>query len=227
MREFARPNGRLAFLSDDERNALFQDLVHVITQNKLYSISTSILEQDFREFFPTARFKGLFGPAPLAFIWVLVLNGCITEQSEKMAPMGYIVAESDEAAQMIECHSFIRNYFKTQRDECIGNITFSSPRELNALQASDLIAWSNRRCKLEIPFDQGFGPLKRLTRHVEGSERNFPHFHFEIRRESTQQLAAIVNGEFPDPPRIGTIKLLLTEKDRKKIESFRAQRKDP
>jgi hypothetical protein len=76
-----------------------------------------------------------------------------------------------------------------------------------------------------VAFDRGFGPLRRLTRHVEGSERNFPHFHFEIKRESTQKLAAIVDGEFPDLPRIGTIKLLLTEKDRKRIQAFRAQRK--
>jgi hypothetical protein len=139
MKEFARPNGRLAYLRDDECSALFQDLVHVITQNKLYSISTSILEQDFRECFPTSRFKGLFGPAPLAFIWVMVLNGCIAEQSELMAPIGYVVAESDDTSQMQECHSFIRNYFNTQREECVGDLAFSSPHKLSALQASDLI----------------------------------------------------------------------------------------
>lgn len=47
MKEFGRPDGRLGYLTDDERQALFSDLVTVINNHKLYSISSSITEQEF------------------------------------------------------------------------------------------------------------------------------------------------------------------------------------
>jgi hypothetical protein len=223
MREFGRPHGRFAYLSDDDRKALFSDLVHVITQDKLYSVSASVLEQDFREFFPTSKFKGLFGPAPLAFIWCMVINLIVADNAEELGPMAYLVAESDESAQMLESHCFFKHYADTRGDgdDCIGSIAFDTPKKIHALQAADMIAWSVRRRKMEEAFDRGFEPLLRLTRHVKGSERHFPHFHLDATRESTRKLAEIVNAEFPNPPKIGTIKLLLTERDRKLVEGYR------
>jgi hypothetical protein len=221
MREFARPDGRLAYLSDDDRRALFSDLVYVITQNKIHSVSASVLQQDFREFFPKSKFKGLFGPAPLAFIWCIVLNYIICENAKKMGRMEYVVAKSDESSQMKEAHRLSEYFEKTRGTDCIGAIKFGSPQQEYALQAADMISWSNRRQKIGKPFNRGFEPLERLTRHIKGSERNFPHFHIDAKRESTQSLADIINAEFPNPPKIGTIKLLLTDEDRKLIEGYR------
>jgi len=220
MREFNRPHKRLAHLSDDKRRALFQDLVQVITDNKLYSVSASVLEKDFRDFFPLDRFKGLFEPAPLAFIWCVILNLIVADNAEKIGPTAYLVATSDERTQMLECHAFLENFANNSGDERVGSITFDSPKRAYALQAADMIAWSNRKHKLGEMFGEGFQPLERLTRHVKGSERNYPHFHFDVPRESTKKLAEIVNAQFPILPKLGTIKLLLSAKDRKMIEGL-------
>jgi len=209
MREFTKPEGKFAYLTEDQRRALFSDLVHEIKQNTANSVSASVLEQDFEEFFPRAKFKRLFGPAPLAFIWCIVINLTLAENAPSMPKVSYLVAESDNPAQMLEAHAFMRDYAESREDggELIGSIAFDTPANVYALQAADMIAWSNRRKQLKIPFDRGFEPLERLTRHVGTGNRKSLHLHLAATRESTRELAGIINAEFPNPPKIGTIKL--------------------
>jgi hypothetical protein len=224
MKEFYRPHGRLAYLSDDERMALFQDLVSTINKNKLYSLTVSVLEKDFKECFPSDKFKSLFGPAPLAFIWCMVLNQLICDETKRVSRVAYLVSETVESSQIVEAHRFVRHYAEINHFDSIGAVAFDSHKNVNALQAADMIAWSNRKKMLREKFDQGFEPLERLTRTVKGTERGFPHFHFETKIESTRKLADIITAEFPNPPKIGTIKLLMTAKDRKRLEEFSLNR---
>jgi hypothetical protein len=95
MREFTRPHGKFAYLKEGQRKDLFSDLVHVIKQNSLHSVSASVLEQDFKEFFPKTKFERLFGPAPLAFIWCMVINIILAENAKNMPKVAYLVAEGN------------------------------------------------------------------------------------------------------------------------------------
>jgi hypothetical protein len=208
MREFTGKGERLAYLSDGKRSALFADLVEAINRNKLHSVSASVLEQDFKEFFPNSKFKGLFGQAPLALIWCMVQNIILAEKAGSLPKIAYLVANSDDSAQLLEAHSLLRECVETRphENEHIGSLSFDSPKNVYALQAADMIAWSNRRKKLGEPFTQGFQPLERLTRHVKGERESF-HFHLDATRQTTQQLADIINSEPTIPLKFKTIRL--------------------
>ena len=93
MREFARPHGRLAYLTDDQRRALFGDLVGLIRKYQYYSLTISATNLEVQEFFPSRQFRRLFGSTPLAFIWCLVLNHCnakVHKSHDRLSPMAYV-----------------------------------------------------------------------------------------------------------------------------------------
>ena len=94
MREFARPHGRFAYLSNTERAALFSDLVKLINETKFYSATAVVQNMEFQEFFPQPEFRKLFGVAPLAFLWCLILNRVLIEWYDDLRPVAYVVSES-------------------------------------------------------------------------------------------------------------------------------------
>ncbi|MCX6634203.1 MAG: hypothetical protein NT090_03830, partial [Acidobacteria bacterium] len=192
MKEFARPDGRLACLNDSERRALFTDLVYLTNKNKVYSLTTAVSNLEFQQFFPPARFRGLIGPAPLAFLWCMILNHVIIADHERMGKMAYIVDKSHLSAQMTDCYNFWTSYETRGEEECTGSLTFERASEVCALQAADMIAWANRKRHLGQEFIDGFEPLDLLTRYVESDVKPSIHFHFPVTEESTKKLAAIL-----------------------------------
>jgi hypothetical protein len=210
MKEFSR-KGRFAYLSDDERRALFQDLEYTIRKHKAYSITTEVSGQDFREFFPAERFRHLLGSAPLAFLWVIILNGALVLEHDFLEKMAYLCSHSPIDTQMVEVHSFWGEFESVPTrfsKKCTGALGFDWPSEVNALQAADMVAWSNRKKALGEAFTCGFEPLERLTRTVDTKERDFPHFHYPIPRKSTSGLAEIISNSAPNPKKIGHLEMV-------------------
>ena len=195
MREFGRPNGRLAYLSDDERRALFHDLFFLINKWKAWSLTVEIDHLEFQKYFPQDRFKKLFGVAPLAFIWCMILNhGIITEHLDKLAKIAYVVAKSDFNTAMLDSHTFIQSYEQNVDDEHTAEIDFDTPSNANQLQAADMVAWANRRKVANTPFNNGFESLELLTRHVESEVKPALHLHKKVDDDSTKELANIVGN---------------------------------
>jgi len=219
MREFARPDGRLAYLTADERQALFSDLVAVINKHKVYSVSASITEEEFRAFFPSDRLKGVIGAASLAFAYCLTANCNVWDINNLETSLAYLVSQSKESSQLEEMHRLFSRWEEERKTSYIGSITFDSHKRVYALQAADMIAWSNRRKILGQTFDSGFQPLDRLTRTVAGEKRHYPHYHLKADRERTEDLAKIINEEFPELPKIGVVPLVLDSKDVKRVNA--------
>ena len=199
MKEFARPHGRFAHLTDNERESLFDDLVQLINRAKKYSTSVRVNNLDFRQFFPAEKYKGLFGPSPLAYLFCLIVNSVFLRSKGETNPIAYLVAESDDNSQLADVHAAWRivedRYQESQKLSRTGAIAFDWPKNICALQASDLIAWSNRRHAINVPFNQGFAPLRYLTDSKE-VQHKVMHFHFEVTAERAQSLAqSIDNGE--------------------------------
>jgi hypothetical protein len=192
MRDFARPHGRLSYLSDDRRRALFYDLVCLINQNKIYSFTTVVDNLEFQNCFPAEAFKKYMGAAPLAYLWCLILNFCLIEMHPILAPMEYIIAECDFSQQLSDCYEFWRSY--ELWSNCESNMPFSlnKPSDLNALQAADMIAWANLKKHRGETFSHGFEPLELLTRYVESALKPGIHLHYPVKKNSTKKLADIL-----------------------------------
>ena len=61
MRDFARPAGRLAHLSDEKRRWLLNYLVELINRFKAYSLTVGVDNLDFSGCFPQGKFRGYMG----------------------------------------------------------------------------------------------------------------------------------------------------------------------
>ncbi len=208
MREFVRPYGRLAYLSDEQRRDLFQDLVYLINKRKAWSMTVEIDHLEFQQFFPQGKFRKLFGVAPLAFIWCMVLNNGIINLHllDQVAKVAYVVAKSDFNAAMFECHAFIKSYERNADREFTGAIQFDDPAAANQLQAADMVAWANRRKVAGDLFGGGFEPLELLTRTVESETKTAIHSHYKVNGESTRKLAEIVGN-----PSRGSVRIPLLQ----------------
>jgi Protein of unknown function (DUF3800) len=193
MKEFARPNGRLAYLTDDERRAIFSDLVYLINTQKAWSLTIEVDHLEFQQFFPLKEYRGLFGAVPLAFIWGMVLNGSIMRTLDaKYRKMAYMVAKSSDNPSIVDSHSFMQSYEENAGLDHTGSLTFETPRGINALQAADMVAWANRRKCVGMGFTQGYEPLELLTRNVQSDVKGIWHFHKVVESEDTRKLAEIL-----------------------------------
>jgi hypothetical protein len=199
MKEFARPDGRLAYVSDHQRRSLFVDLVHQINRNKIYSVTVVVNNNEFSECFPSSVYKGYMSPSAYAFLWCLLLNYLHVKQAQDrdgicLDPMAYIVAESDFNTQLMDCYTFWRSCEKYEESEHTGSITLGQPKSVYALQAADMVAWANLRKHRGLPFDKGFEPLELLTQYVESDVKPNIHYHFPVDKESAQRLAGILGS---------------------------------
>jgi hypothetical protein len=192
MKEFGRPHGRLAYLSDSERRALFSDLVRLINDNKIYSLTAVVNNQDFSRYFPPETFGSHLDAPSMAIFWCILLNHLNVKSHERMAPMAYLVARSDDGPQLTDAYNFWKSYQQYLEEDHTGSLTFDDPTKINALQAADLVAWSNNRKHRNDPFKGGLEPLELLTRYVESERKPSVHFHFAVTEESIRKLAPIV-----------------------------------
>jgi len=195
MRDFARPDGRLAHLSDDERRALFYELVYLINSNKAYGLTVAVDNLELQEFFPASAFRGYMGAAPLAFLWCMILNHIMVRDHDRLDRMAYLVARSPNYNPLVtECYDFWKSGELRIGQEHTGALAFDDLPKVNALQAADMVAWANHRKRSGGSFDQGFEALELLTRYVQSDVKPSPHLHFEVTSESTRKLAEILGA---------------------------------
>jgi hypothetical protein len=191
MREFNRPNGRLAHLSNEQRKSLFHDLVYLINRNKLFSLTAVVDNLEFQKYFPVPQFRRYMGAAPLAFLQCALLNHILV-RDHGMRPMAYMIARSDSNSVITDCYNFWKSYETRIACEHTGSLTFDDPSRVNALQAADMVAWANRRNHAGGNFNNGFEALELLTRYVESDVKPSIHLHFVVEEESTRKLAEIL-----------------------------------
>jgi hypothetical protein len=194
MKEFSPPNGCLSQMKHPARRALFADLVYLINKNKAYSLTVAVDNLEFQQFFPAQMFRGLFGPAPLAFLWCMILNHGIFDDHKYTNRLPYVVATSHFNPEITDCHAFFESFEIRNDKRYSGSLTFSTPEEDNALQAADMVSWANRRKHLGKPFKDGFEPLELLTRYVESDKKPVIHFHYPADKRSTETLAAVLGS---------------------------------
>lgn len=188
MKDFSRPYGRLAGLSDEARQALFSDLVSLINQEKTYSLTASVDGPVFEKAFPSVDYRRLLRPDAFAFLYCLIQNHAMSAlKDHRLSPIAYIVADSDVNGQMIEMHSAWRTIEDQEFKPITGSITIDRPTRIAALQAADLVVWSSRRDLLGQPFDSGFEPLRRLLR----ADGKRPHIHYPVNETNIERMRKV------------------------------------
>ncbi len=106
MKEFARPHGRLACLTEKQRRELFRDLVGTVNKRKLYGLTVAVDNDDFQNLFPHKKFKKHFTSAALAFLWCMILNrGIVKDHVDKIDKIAYFLSESPVDTQMTDCYN--------------------------------------------------------------------------------------------------------------------------
>jgi hypothetical protein len=185
--------GKFGHLGTDERRALFQDAVDLINQRKVYSLTVEVDNLDFQKFFPAKKYRGLLGPAPLAFFMSMVLDSIVSRDHNNSGKMAYVVAKSHNNSEIVDAHTFILSYTERRSDLRVGSLRFDTPQSICALQAADLVAWANRNKALNRSFVSGFEPLERLTRTVDSEVRPpMIHLHHTFNPKSVESLAPIL-----------------------------------
>ena len=192
MKEFARPYGRLARVSDSKRKELFYDLVYLINKHKAYGLTVAVDNPEFQNLFSPQTFRSHLSSTSFAFLWCMILNHSLVKGHSRLDKMAYVIARSPQNAQMTDCYNFWTSYESIEGKEFAGSLTFDTPKAANALQAADLVAWANLRKHVGRAFDDGFEPLELLTRDVASDVKPSIHFHYPVTDRSTQKLAEIV-----------------------------------
>ena len=88
MKDFRRPKGRLAHLSNRERQTLFEDVVHAINKHKIYSIAAVLTTDQYRKQFSSRFCKEGMGVYGACFILCCQMNHILAKQnnySERIA----------------------------------------------------------------------------------------------------------------------------------------------
>jgi hypothetical protein len=170
MKEFGRPDGKLAYLTDSDRYLLFANIAGIVNSHKIYSVAATLDQQQYREILKLNKRKEM-SPHGLCFIHCVVTNYVNAKDNKYKHNIAYLLSEvSEHKGQILISHAAIR---REQEEKSIpyrvGSISFDLPKYVPALQAADVIAWGVRRRLIGDSFDQGFDYIENIISesHVE------------------------------------------------------------
>jgi hypothetical protein len=161
MKEFRRPDGRLADVSNDQRRALFSDVVKVINENKIYSIAASLTPDRFKKYFDKTFRRETMSVYGMCFILCAHRNYLRTQQNHYDENIPFLMDSGNQYAEHVRAaHAAMQeDQWKTMR---VGSLTFDKDEDWSPLQAADVIAWASRTRVQRGSFDNGYEPLAGL-----------------------------------------------------------------
>lgn len=143
IKEFRRPQGRLANISNDARLALFSDAAKLINTYKIYSVAATVTSEAYKKHFDKQFRKEGMSIYGSAFITCAYMNHSMAKQNNYRGRIAFVMDAGNEFAEHVR-----GAHFTTQDKEWafmnIGPLTFDSDTACNPLQAADVIAWASR-----------------------------------------------------------------------------------
>jgi hypothetical protein len=185
MVDFVRPHGKHIGVHREMKESLFRDASALINGHKLYSLSISIPQQEFRSFLPEEISKAIAGPYAFAFFTAVLFNQGMAEKKQFGERIAYLVDRgSAHPEQLIAAHATIQRVEQqSHRRRRTADLDFDTDDRAQALQAADLVVWSARRKESGNLGDE-FTPLNQVL-----SEDKPPHCHVPIPLEGIMMLA--------------------------------------
>lgn len=174
MKEFCRPYGELAYLTDSQRYLLFANIAGIINSHKIYSIAGIIDQKQYREILKLNKRKEM-SPYGFCLLLCAYANHIEARNNNRQHDIAYLLSEvSEHKGQIIDAHAEMK---RMQKEESMPLhmsriLKFENPKNVPALQAADVIAWGVRRQLVGGQFNQGFDFIENIIKdqhHVQHS----------------------------------------------------------
>ena len=157
MKDFGQ-HGNLAALQSADRKAIFRDAVSIINKYKLYSVGASITYAKYLEKLSPA-IRGAMSVYGFCFILSAYAEHVRAVHNNYTKNIGFILDSGNAyAAHVREGHAALKRWQDTTPLN-VGSPTFEDDKDVSAIQAADLVAWSVRRRLTKSSFGNGFEPL--------------------------------------------------------------------
>jgi uncharacterized protein DUF3800 len=205
MQDFVRPHGKHVGMLKEMKLSLFQDVSKLINSHKLYSLSVSIPQVDFRTVLSPEICKTFAGPYALAFACGAIMHRLIGHRANHQTAIAYLIDEgSAYPEQLLAAHLAIANMERSRNEfRYTGAIGFDSDDRVPALQVADVIAWSARRREIDKDktLRDEFEPLLEVL-----SENKPFHLHTPVDLDGIEAFARPIikwittTGTPPPPP---------------------------
>jgi hypothetical protein len=162
MKEFGRPHGKFAHISDCCRMDLFTDACDLIRKYRAVSIAATLSNDEYQTNVPQeARDK--YSVYAMCFSLTVIMNHQLAKANNYIDPIPFILDSGNPYKRhVVKAHTFLQKRFQQHEYLHLGSLTFDDDKALGILQAADIIAWGTRRRVTGVPFGSGFAPIEQL-----------------------------------------------------------------
>jgi len=161
IKDFWRPKGRLANVSNDTKHALFTDLVPLINECKIYSIAATLTTEKYKRHFGAAFRKEGMGLYGVCFMMCAVINHQLAQHNKYDKRIPFLMDAGNQYAHHVRgAHAELQK--EHWRYMNVGSLTFDDDKLWSPLQAADVIAWASRVREQTGQFTNGYEPLVGL-----------------------------------------------------------------
>lgn len=175
MKEFGRPHGRLAHISDCCRRELFTEACHLIRKYRAMSVAASLSNEEYRTSVPEIARK-MYSVYAMGFSLMAMLNHKLAEHNKYADPIPIIMDSGNpKRGQVTQIHGWMQKRFQKLHYMHLGSLTFDDDKVWGILQAADVIAWGTRRKSSNVPFGTGFAPINDML----SDEHYHAHQHWK------------------------------------------------
>lgn len=173
MKEFGRPNGRFAKMSDCCRRDLFIEAADIIKAHRVGTISVSLPNDEYSKYV-MKDVRDKFSVYGMCFTLTAVGTNIIAEKNHATDRVPFILDSGNPYAEHVrKAHASIQIFQRAGMFQHIGSLTFANDIDFGILQAADVIAWAARRRATKIELGYAFAPIAALfeepNRHIEAS----------------------------------------------------------
>ncbi len=189
MKEFGRPHGRFAAMSDCCRHELFLEAAELIRSHRLSSMSVSLSNEQYCKYIPKEVRKAY---SVYGLCFALAASGADILAHKNRAPskIPFIMDSGNPYAEHVrKTHASIAVWQRSGSFLKLGSLTFADDKDFGILQAADIIAWTARRRATEIELGYGFAPLESLFGSGHAETKWYPTFLEKLGEFLSQQIA--------------------------------------
>ncbi len=196
MKDFVRPHGRFCTMQREMKLALFSSVADAILESKLYTLSASVPQAEFKSLLSQEVYRKFMGPYALAFLVAVSINIGVLTQTDSARRMAYLIDKgtNNHHEQLQGAHTALLHMQRKVGDSYIGPMTEDLDDYNCGLQASDVIAWSHHRKLSAGDFGEDFVPLlSLLTYKLPYNNRTKIHFTLDLPHDGIELFARLVN----------------------------------
>ncbi len=193
MKEFRRPKGRLANISNENRRTLFSEVVTVINKHKIYSVAATLTTEQFGKYFTRQFRREAMSVYGMCFILCAQMNHMLAMKNHYGERIAFLMDSGNQYANHVRgAHAAMQE--EEWKAMQVGSLTFDKDERWSPLQGADVIAWASRVRAQGDQFTNGYEPLARLFDEAHAQE---PYPESAI-AEFAENMEALRNrGEFP------------------------------